>query len=345
MQKINSIKKDKIKISLVIPVLQSQFCTFVELIKHLNENVNYVFEIIAVINHFEGKLSSNDLNELNDITKGKLRIIKRKESLFPGASRNIGIEKAKGNYIAFLDVNTMPASNWLKKSISLITSEKKSLLGKTFYVHTNNFEKSFIASTFGFKPLYTIPGSLIKKDMFYKVGNFIPSIRSGEDTDWIMRARLFSDIKNPNAESIFYIGIKNKKFLDLCSKWYLYYTSSCNNVLIYHKQKYIYFVTFIISILLLSFNWNALLSGWNQSDPRYIPHITKLVLFTILLIYCVFRGIILPLKKGTNFKKFSLLDSINILFISFTIDIIKLTAFLKSSFINFFDKLKFIIKY
>ena len=63
MQKINSIKKDKIKISLVIPVLQSQFCTFVELIKHLNENVNYVFEIIAVINHFEGKLSSNDLNE------------------------------------------------------------------------------------------------------------------------------------------------------------------------------------------------------------------------------------------------------------------------------------------
>ena len=342
MQKINpNIKENKIIISLVIPVLQSQFHIFFELIKQLNENVNYVFEIIAVINHFEVKISSNDLNKLNYITKGKLRIIQCKEPLFPGASRNIGIEEAKGNYIAFLDVNTLPTSNWLKKSIELISSEKKSLLGKTLYIYNNNFEKSFIASTFGFKPLYTIPGSLIKKDLFYKVGNFIPTIRSGEDTDWITRARLFSDIKNPNAESIFYLGIKNKRFLDLCSKWYLYYTSSSNNVLTYQKQKYIYFVTFIISILLLSFNWNALLSGWNQSDPLYIPHITKMVLFTIVFTYCVFRGVVLPLKKGTNFKKFTLLDSLNILFISFTIDLIKLTAFLESSFINLFDKLNF----
>ena len=62
MQKINpNINENKIIISLVIPVLKSQIDIFIELIKQLNENINYVFEIIAVINHFEGKLNSKDL--------------------------------------------------------------------------------------------------------------------------------------------------------------------------------------------------------------------------------------------------------------------------------------------
>ena len=56
MQKLNpTLNKNNIIISLVIPVLYSEFYIFVELIKQLNENVNYVLEIIAVINHFEGK--------------------------------------------------------------------------------------------------------------------------------------------------------------------------------------------------------------------------------------------------------------------------------------------------
>ena len=39
----------------------------------------------------------------------------------------------------------------------------------------------FISATYGFKPLYTVPGSL-SKDLFSRVGWFIPNVRSGEDS-------------------------------------------------------------------------------------------------------------------------------------------------------------------
>ena len=45
-------------------------------------------------------------------------------------------------------------------------------LGRTIYKYSNDFEKLFIGATYGFKPLYTIPGSLIKKDLFAKIGWF-----------------------------------------------------------------------------------------------------------------------------------------------------------------------------
>ena len=233
-----SYLKSNIKISLIIPVNFNDVEKFKVLIKKLKNNTKYLFEIIAVFSNIQAGSGTYNFDDISLITDNKLVFHFNKKTCFPGEARNIGLIKSRGNYVAFLDVNTIPPSNWLKKSIEL-NSKNESLLGRTEYQYTNNFEKLFIAATYGFKPLYTVPGSLIKKDLFFKVGWFIPNVRSGEDSDWIKRSLYFSPfIKNNQIPSVKYIGLKDKKFFYLCRKWYKFCISS-SILQIYQRQKYI----------------------------------------------------------------------------------------------------------
>ena len=325
----------QIKVSLVIPVSVKDIEKFIFLIENLKNNIDYTYEIIAVINDCNYLKEDFNIDQLKLITNGKLINIFKNKTLFPGEARNIGLELSKGNYIAFLDVNTIPESNWLENSIKLLVNNPDGFLGKTTYKYSNDFEKLFIGATYGFKPLYTIPGAVIKKDLFTKIGWFLPFVRSGEDSDWIKRCLLFDKkIKNKKCPIIPYFGLRDKTFSYLCKKWFKYYSSSSAEVQIFQRQKYLYFFFIALCLIFISFNWNYMFSQWEEDNIFYLPHITKIMIINIVAIYGIIRIIWLPLLKGFNLKSLNLMNWAHFIFINLIIDSIKLAAFIVSSFRN-----------
>ncbi len=334
-----SLDKSNIKISLIIPVDSNDLDKFKFLIKKLKNNTKYLFEIIAVFSNIQGKSGKSNFEDISTMVDNKLILIFNEKNCFPGEARNIGLKMSRGNFISFLDVNTIPPPNWIKKSLELI-SNNESFLGRTEYQYTNNFNKAFISATYGFKPLYTVPGSLIKKDLFSRVGWFIPNVRSGEDSDWIKRSLYFSPyLKNTQIPSVKYIGLKDKKFSYLCRKWHKFCISS-SILQIHQRQKYIYLLLITNFLIIVSFNWNSIFSEWDINNQLYIPHVTKMTAVSIAFIYICIRIILIPLSKGVKLNKFNFIDYFNLLLISVVIDAVKLSAFAQSSLINLLNKYK-----
>ena len=95
----------QIKVSLVIPVSLKDIEKFIFLIENLKKNVDYTYEIIAVINNCAYFKKKFNMDQLKLITKGKLiNIFKIKN--FVKETRNVGINLSRRLY-CLLDVNTV----------------------------------------------------------------------------------------------------------------------------------------------------------------------------------------------------------------------------------------------
>ena len=106
---------------------------------------------------------TEDITENLNADPNYLNII-RKKRLNPGQARNLGLDKNTDEYVAFLDVSTIPEDNWLEKTLGLINDKNlNGVLGSTKYIFKTSFEKCFIAATFGEKNLRTVPGAVFKR--------------------------------------------------------------------------------------------------------------------------------------------------------------------------------------
>ena len=263
---------------------------------------------------------------------------------FPGEARNIGIRKSSCEYLAFLDSKTLPNNNWLEKSLKESSHKNvEALLGRTVYEATSVFEKNIKLSTFGVNPLTTLPGSLIKKELFSRVGQFVEHVRAGEDGDWIGRLKLQKINYSNSPEILMYQGLKKMDFLSLVKKWFRNYLASTQLPhLKAHKDIYFYFIGF--ALLLLAFNWNNLsydpnISGWNTESIFYIPDITKTIFALLIIIYFFVRAIFLPMKKGATLFDLLPLNFLIVFIISLVLDTTKIAAFLIGRMKNILNKM------
>ncbi|GAB4009685.1 MAG: hypothetical protein Fur0010_00850 [Bdellovibrio sp.] len=182
-----------IEISVIIPYYQD-LTSIKKCIKSLSEQTlsENNFEVIIVSN--EPTLQAFDF--LNDY---KLKIsLLHEPNGGSYAARNLGIKKAKGKHIAFLDSDCLPKEDFLDKGLKLIR-EHPVVAGKIELSPINNiwskYDKTFYfgQQTYVSRDSYAVTANLfVQKDIFDKIGPFDAFLHSGGDKEWCSRLR---DIK------------------------------------------------------------------------------------------------------------------------------------------------------
>jgi len=171
-------------ISVIIPSYFSQF-NILECIRSLKDQITKEKYEIIIIN--------SSIDETYKIVKrysSTISFIQLKKRAFAGTARNIGIQKAKGNILAFLDSDCYVASDWINKIVSwhrkgyravggsIINENKENIYSKAEYpleileFSPNNPKKevNFISAA----------NCSFARELFDKYGLF-PDVRAGED--------------------------------------------------------------------------------------------------------------------------------------------------------------------
>lgn len=128
------------KISIVIPVYNGAryLCQCIDSVLEQDESIEK--EIILIDDNSTDKLSTviNYLKKENKLNDKNFIYIKNEENKGPAESRNIGVERATGDYIAFLDVDDWWDKDKLKKQIEVIEKNNSVLV---YTSRTNFFEE------------------------------------------------------------------------------------------------------------------------------------------------------------------------------------------------------------
>lgn len=249
--------------------------------------------------------------------------------VLPGKARNIGLGMAKGDLIAFIDVQTIPRSNWLEVSLNLFASNAIAVcvLGATSFSAETTFEKLIRDGFHGAIPRTTLPGTVCKRDVFAKSGQFIDWVRAGEDTEWILRLELLKvPVIYSSSALIDYVGLIGSDTKKLLSKWFRNYTAS-RDLPHFFPQRLLLWLIFYPLLIVIAFNWNYLIADWHMDSPLYIGHVTKIVSGLPILAYIVIRGIVLPYLRGVSLYQLFPIRFILITSICFLADFVKILVF------------------
>jgi glycosyltransferase involved in cell wall biosynthesis len=230
-------------------------------------------------------------------------IYEQRELTMPGRARNIGLDLSSGQLIAFIDVQTIPRKIWIEASLSLLEGhDVAGVWGATYFNGVTKFEGLMRDGFYGAHPQRTLPGSIFKRFVFEKTGQFIEWVRAGEDTEWMMRALVLRlTIVSSSVILIDYVGLIGLDINQLLKKWHRNYSASRDLPQFFPYKMLLWLVLYPLFIL-IAFNWNHLIADWRIDSPLYIGHVTKLAAILPALTYTVVRGIFLPLRRGVDIR-------------------------------------------
>ena len=264
---------------------------------------------IIVIDSSTDDLIQDYINGVKDIYETEIVYVRPRKRLFPGAARNLGASLAKCHWIAFLDSKTVPNPDWLKSAIDTAISHKVNLVfGKTIYQACSTFQFLVIASTYGYDPIITLPGTLISREKFLSTEGFNDVVRSGEDVQW--RANVSKNFLHSYINDKFALSYSSApKNLYKALKKFFTYQMHCALVDIQVNARSVFLAVFLILVTLIVPRWNTFLPGWDE-HPLYIPDITKLYIlsisFIVMLLMIFNRSFISfksnsPISRALNF--------------------------------------------
>lgn len=178
--------ESKLFVSVIIPVYNGE--------KYLAEAIGNVkkqnYQPLEIIVIDDG--STDKTAEVAAEYKDSIRYVYQKNS-GPAAARNCGIRMAKGDAIAFLDVDDLWSDEALKiqasylqnnPSVEIVQGLIQNL--KMSYLANDDqtiFEKNYLPYNY-----INLGSALYRKSVFDNIGLFDETLNFGEDVDWFIRA-------------------------------------------------------------------------------------------------------------------------------------------------------------
>jgi glycosyltransferase involved in cell wall biosynthesis len=279
-------------ICVVIPVQNSE--KYLLAIFHGVDNQSLLPREIVIVDSSSNNIISNLINEWNGAIPVKYIKV---DTAYPGDARNVGVEIAKSEWIAFLDSTTVPEHDWLERCVEMAIEKKADFVGGLALFEADTYFKKLLrATTYGCSPYGTLPGSIIKKEIFEKSGGFIPSIRSSEDIEWIERIKTLGvktdTVKYPVTK---YYGLPGNLWSAI-KKYYKFAMATAQTEVL-KGQKKLYMSALLILLTILTYKWNLFVAGWDKNSILFIPHITKIYLVSLVVLYVVFKGFLRPWNR------------------------------------------------
>jgi hypothetical protein len=275
-------------------------------------------EIIIIDSSAQGGLCSKEVVALCTSNSIKL-IYKYYKHTYPGRARNIGLKLACANLIGFVDVQTVPKNDWLEVSLKILSNKDISgVFGSTYFTAQTSIERLVRDAFYGVLPRKTLPGSIFRREVFIKAGQFIEWVRAGEDTEWMLRLdNLKIPVAYPYVGLVDYAGLIGMDLNGILRKWHRNYSASKDLQHLYPQKMFLWLVLYPL-IIFVALNWNYLFANWYENSPLYIAHITKMAASIPILVYVLVRGIILPLRRGVDWRdvfpfRFILIASISLM--------------------------------
>jgi len=237
-------------------------------------------------------------------------VIEVAQGAYPGEGRNRGIKISKMDWVIFLDAGIFPEDDWLKRLWQCKEdSDEAAIFGQCDFDSNHPIGKAVCAVSYGIgRVVSTIPGSIINKKIFNKVGYFREDLRSAEDLEWRARfSEVYNDIIVCNQLILHYQDMPIG-FLAIYNKWY---RNSVNTALsgTMRIQVFLYIVFSILVCLLTVIH----------------PSIALVV----LLLYFLIRCLIDPIRRSGKLKWWKNNSSSFLLvpFVAIIIDISKSIGF------------------
>ena len=284
-------------------------------------------EIVIVDSLVKGGACPVEIELVCAASSAKL-IYEHRQRALPGDARNIGIGLANGELIAFIDVQTIPRPHWLEASLSLLAGNGAAgVLGATCFGAQTRFERLVRDGFYGILPRRTLPGSVFRREVFDKAGQFIDWVRAGEDTEWMLRLEVLKiPIVYSSSALVDYVGLIGSDTRQLLKKWHRNYTA-CRDLPHFFPQKLLLWLVLYPVLVLIAFNWNYLIADWRMDSPLYFGHVTKIAAILPALIYVIVRGLVLPLQRGVGIRRLLPARFLVITSVCFMADFVKVLVF------------------
>ena len=282
---------NNIDVSIIIPVF-TEHENLKYLLPAINQQTLLPCEIVIV-----DSCPHTEVKELIDNMHLDIPIHYHREDkrAFPGKARNIGVSMAQYEYIAFLDCRTIPSDNWLHHYSQIIKENNTGMVaGSTAVLANNKFQWYLRTATYGTRSYKSVPGSLMEKQLFESTGGFIEDLRMAEDLEWLQRLRSNRiELITVKTSFLKYDGLP-ESLSKACQKYFEsgYYTS-----FVMENFKNLLFSALLFATILVIPKWNFFLDGWD-SNPLFIPHVTKVVFLIIISLLLIWRVIYFLLPRA-----------------------------------------------